>query len=173
MADLSGVIPGEWRGATTPVLKQPNVRMWEEPITFFLHCREGLFVLGLLLISLFGSQTGLLGPTTGEGSTLERLAWVLVPAVLAGSAYVLLVFRRGGWVTIDPHRELIVWRRPPRASGPQRSWRFDEIDGAEARPSFLSEAVRIRVDGHNLLLRVPKDAARDLAESLLQARNSG
>jgi hypothetical protein len=157
---LKDLVPPPWRGEVTPDLPDANTDGWTVARTFWLHCREGWVLLVVCLVSV--------GPLWGDrGSNIAaQMAWAWLPLIAMGAAYGLAVLRWGGTMTIEPTRHELVLRRPKRGGGATTTWAYSEIESAEPRRSAFGDAVRIRVDGRSLLLRVPRGSGEALARGL-------
>lgn len=154
----------ELRGQPTPKASSFDVATWTGAHTFALRGHECLFYFLAAVAHWALPRVWGVGARTGDD---QRLTLWMGVTLVVGLIYALLWMRRGGWVTIDPARSEIVWRRP-RDGRATRTWRFDEIvEAVDRGPS--SGTVRIDVGTHRLRLRVPSNEGAKLADSLCQA----
>lgn len=175
-------------GAPVPPTDEFDVAAWREPHAFVVHRREELaLALALVfvffpyrLVDLFGYESWeLYGVDTLAASVAGSVTLLLVPATV-----VLLAFRtqipRAGWLTIDPVGRRVEWRRRSRAGGEaERSWAFSELrivglrDGGRHVDAARSAALTFALPTGDLMIRVPRGKASQLAESLGRAGVEG
>lgn len=153
------VTRGDLKGHPTPPVNSYDVRTWTTAHTFVLHFREWWYYAAVAGLHFAAAIT------LGDWVTDDReLSVWLASAAVVGVVYVVRWMRTGGWVTVDPERREVAWRRP-RDNAPTRTWRFDEFEAVEL-PRGAANAVRLDVGSHVLRVRVPTGAAPELVNSL-------
>lgn len=158
-----GATWGESNGEATPKVADFNVASWTSAHSLALRSRFGWGFLAMCLVHW------LLVHYVGGGAAVsaddDATYWAISAGVAFGSLAVSWL-ARGGWITIDPSRQEIAWRRPPRGPEATQVWRFDEIQGIRTR-GLTKTVVRIDVGTRNLVVKTAdSEKAWQLVESL-------
>jgi len=154
-----------------------DIATWHRPHRFSLHCREGWWVLVSVVLSFalsyamfvaWGEQRHL---PYWTGMARELL--VTIPGFAFAGLYWWMVWRVGGWVTIDAQARTLAWRdtwsRWATDRQPRRTWELADVRSVALHRTAFGATAHVDVGDRVLRLRAPTADVPDLAASLWRA----
>lgn len=177
----AGQLPGRpWAsGALRPCTSDADVSQWKRPHSAVIARSDETVAITMVVLFLLPRLVlrGVHGDDflPGHSDLVEAIlvtAATFVPVLVIGAIWLALGKRSAGWITIDPIRRRVEWRRmKDRAGAPTAQWSFDEVRDVQGVGSGLSfsDLMTIELPDRAFHVRVPRGFAAPLAESLGQA----